>query len=342
MAKCGGCGQFMSGEVARCNGCSGVYHRRCVALPRTGAIAVTWQCPECRKNLATDNKAETPVRGRPMDLPAAEHPSSEDPTSAGRIVLETTEDLTRDIMAELRAFRDNLRSINKDMQLFRADIADIRSTLRDCQENVVRLEDRMVALEGRQSSAPLDSSVNDIIAKLRQDLNDRDQELLCNDVEIANLPETNGENPVHLAVQIGLKLGVKLDERDIVSAERVGARRLVAMDAAGPVPRPRLLAVRLVRRDLREEVLSSARARRGATSAGLGLPAPSQPFYVNERLTAQNRLLFRKAREAGQHHGWKFVWTKRGRTLARNKPGDKAYVIRCEADVDRIFGPQLQ
>ncbi|GBP08984.1 hypothetical protein EVAR_78342_1 [Eumeta japonica] len=45
-------------------------------------------------------------------------------------------------------------------------------------------------------------------------------------VEITGLPETNNENPVHLAIVVAQKLGVEMESRDIVSVERVGVRRM--------------------------------------------------------------------------------------------------------------------
>lgn len=156
------------------------------------------------------------------------------------------------------------------------------------------------------------------------------------------MPETNAGNPVHIMQAIGSKLGISLDDRDIVSAERVGGRQLNVTSSAGPtVSRPRPIVVRLARRDLRDQLLASARVRRGVTSADLDLPAPVQRFFLNERLTKTNRLLFRKAREAAGALSWKFVWTKQGRILARKAPGDKAQRIRTEGELSRVFGTEI-
>ncbi|CAG5037141.1 unnamed protein product [Parnassius apollo] len=55
----------------------------------------------------------------------------------------------------------------------------------------------------------LESTVN----QLQADLNDRDQELLANDVELSGIPEESGENPTHLVLSVVTKLGVHLEER---------------------------------------------------------------------------------------------------------------------------------
>lgn len=84
------------------------------------------------------------------------------------------------------------------------------------------------------------SDLEDTILQLRMDIQVKDQEMLVNDVEIAGFPEVGNENSVH-AVLIFLPLGVQLEDRDVVSAERVGAPRAF-LD--GEAPRPRPLAVR--------------------------------------------------------------------------------------------------
>ncbi|CAH2096643.1 unnamed protein product [Euphydryas editha] len=61
------------------------------------------------------------------------------------------------------------------------------------------------------------------VARLQQELHERDREALLADVEIGHLPEERGENVVHAVTVLAARLGVALDERDIVFAERVGA-----------------------------------------------------------------------------------------------------------------------
>lgn len=120
-------------------------------------------------------------------------------------------------------------------------------------------------------------------------------------------------------------------------ASRAG-RVLDAVDV-GPKQRPRPIVVRLARRALRDQLLKAARVRRGATTEGTDLPGPARKFYMNERLTRTNRLLFRRARELGDHHRWRFIWTRDGKIYARQHSGRDAlrHRIRTEADLNRVF-----
>ncbi|XP_041973933.1 uncharacterized protein LOC121729477 [Aricia agestis] len=222
--------------------------------------------------------------------------------------------------------------IKREFQLLREELG----------ARITSLEKRVSALEDEQQRGLPSSDLESVVEKLKNDINEKDQELLSNDVEIGNLPEVDKENPIHSVLLVAAKIGMKLDERDIVSAERIGARRINATDPSStsgqPPARPRRLVVRLTRRDLRDQLLACARVRRGATTADLGMPGAPTRFYINERLTKINRQLFHQARETGNRLGWKYVWTKRGRILARQKPGESVSIIRNEEDIRRVFG----
>ena len=345
MAKCGGCGKFLSvTDAAKCDKCSLSYHRGCVGISHKGTISSPWHCPECKKNVARDNQSETPVRGRVESAQNQSPPASIDSIPSICTALDAPSDFTLDFKTELIKIKEELISaVRHESQLLRNDIAEMRSALEAANDRMSNLEERVTAIENQKQSQPVVSvNVDNEISQLRRDLNDSYQELLANDIEIANLPEINGENPTHTAMLIAEKIGVKIEARDIVSAERVGGlRRINATEPAteSRPPRPRYLVVRLTRRDLRDEMLAAARVRRGATSADLQLPGPPTRFYVNERLTKVNRQLFRKVRDIGNRLGWQFIWAKRGRILARNKPGDSVCLIRCEEDIPVVFGP---
>lgn len=314
-----------------------------MSLPSANVIHSSWRCPECTKNIARDNRADTPIRVRGQHSASPSQVDSQDvecylPQS------NPIEQIPSALICSLERLSEELCSVRKELQLFREDMSELRSSLDKCTERMNTLEGRVTALEcvEKQTILSSDASVIDTIAELRQELNERDQELLINDIEITNCPESIGENPIHLVGQIAVKLGVPLEERDIVSAARVGAHRVNATSAVEADRRPRPLVVRLARRYLRDELLRGARVRRGATTEGLVTSALPQSFYVNERLTKHKRLLFRKARETARRSGWKFVWTKQGTILVRKEHDDPCYVIRTESDIQRYFATETE
>lgn len=59
-------------------------------------------------------------------------------------------------------------------------------------------------------------------------------------------------------------------------------------------------------------------------------------LYINENLTRANKELYRLARLKGKEKGFKFVWTRNGRVLARKEEGRPIIHIDSKADLDLI------
>ncbi|CAH2108264.1 unnamed protein product [Euphydryas editha] len=179
------------------------------------------------------------------------------------------------------------------------------------------------------------------VARLQQELHERDREALLADVEIGHLPEERGENVVRAVTVLAARLGVALDERDIVFAERVGAPPTPAgSPGAAPPARPRRVVLRLSRRGLRDQLLQAARVRRSivASDAGADGAHSRARIFVNERLTRTNRRLFYLVREECRRLRWRFAWTRRGTVYARQSDGSQAFAIKSDADLARVFG----
>lgn len=241
---------------------------------------------------------------------------------------------------------------------------EVNDKLTQLTDTVSSFDQRISLIEARIDSvsdastklAAENESLGKTIENLKMELNARDQDLLINDLEITGIPETKEESVNHLVLLVATKLGVQIGEQDIVNASRVGPVRPSGLiedpgtqagghnTTAGTVaatpapPRPRPIVIRLARRTLKDQFLKAARVRRGTTTADFELPEPKRNFYVNERLTKTNRLLFNKAREEGKRHGWRFIWTVEGRILARREKGKACHRIKTEADLNSVFG----
>ncbi|VVD00052.1 unnamed protein product [Leptidea sinapis] len=133
-------------------------------------------------------------------------------------------------------------------------------------------EKRLEAVEHRELAVttPITNEVVELqetVSQLRLQLNERDQESLLGDLDIGHIPEIKGENPVHIVTVLATKLGITLEDRDIVFAERFRAPDLRNSTDNVSGERARRLVVRLARRQLRDDLLREARVRRNITSA---------------------------------------------------------------------------
>lgn len=307
--------------VVVCVQCQTRYHNICARDPVGSCLA--WRCSGCRCALPTNNRNETPVCGMGTQLPPARQPSP-----AAEIInhgVTARDSQEAKVELAIRLFREELQEIRREIFELRTSLPPINARMDDIESQLDDVEDRTTTNVADSAVKVLEQTV----ANLQSELHQRDQERLNNDVLISNVREKAGENVTYVVTVIGCKLGVAMDERDIVSAERLGMRR------EGGRPRP--IAVRLVRRATRGELLRAARVLRSATMAICGLTSEEHPFYVYERLTRRNQELFQRARELCRRASWRFVWTRDGRIFVRRAEGERLYHLRQERDLEYIF-----
>lgn len=339
MGKCNGCGRFISAiGAANCAVCSALYHKACVGLPEQGRSPKQWQCPECVSKRPKVGNVNTPVKG-------VESASSQcdDSISVEESIVENepyTSQYT-ELSREMRLFREEMRGLRQEIKDFRAELCEMRSNITAYNKRVDEFDERLTYLENQTkvsfSRCDEIDRLEATVAQLKDEVNERDQDLLRGDIEITNLPEVKGENPHHIVTVVAAKLGVGLTENDIILAERIGRKSDSDSQKEGDT-RGRRLVVRLARPSLRDEFLRNARTRRGVTTDGLELGLPATRFYVNERLTHKNKHLFYIVRETAKRLHWKYTWTKYGKIYARQEEGKAVRQIKSEADVKRVFG----
>lgn len=316
-------------------------------IGENATVSADWMCPACKATQRKSDNSGTPVK------------------SVGELQVPTANGTTAKTVAppsvpagdtEVAALRRDLADYMTEQRQFRDEIRESLAALRG---RMTGLEQRLDAVEKKAAEAEAMSGgeavveLQETVSRLQQELQDRDQDALLSDLDIGHIPESRGENVVHIVTVLATKLGVALDSRDIVFAERVGAvgrNRDGAGDDGvvrdgtvgdGAVGRPRRIVVRLTRRQLRDEMLQAARVRRTFTTADADLPGPPRRVYLNERLTRTNRQLFQRVRGECRKQLWRFAWTKRGRVYARQADGKQAYHIRSDVDCDRVFGVKM-
>lgn len=219
-------------------------------------------------------------------------------------------------------------------------ISDLKAEITSTNAKMKTLENELGTLKSQSSAVREALALKETMAELRQELNDREQAGLSNDLEIAGIPEYQNESLVHLVSVVASKLGVHLDMKDVVNVQRVGRKPdLKGEGRATGVP-PRRIVVRLARCPLRDDLLRAARVRRHIKTDDFNLPDHEpRRVYINERLTKHYRVLFARAREAGNSCGWKFIWTRNGCIYAKRTELSNAPVhrLRTEDDLQRVF-----
>lgn len=361
--SCAGCLKVMtSKEFLKCSYCENHYDLECANMTQRSyssmrqALKDVWKCEACRNKERKGDNKNTPVRSAsqlsvpefgsqessnvtarrkpsPAPAPASENITEEvcslDSASLRSLIKQEVKKAISESIGQI--LKEQLQSTNNILGGFRDTLTSIDSQLENLKSSLAEKTKVIDVL--REDNGHLRETVQRLEEHIRQS----EQLALSNDVDIVGVPEAKGEATVHVVLTLARKLGVTLSDGDIVSASRVG----VARDETTGRARARPIAVRLVRRALRDDLLRAARVRRGVSTGDAGLAGESRRFYVNERLTRENRQLFLRAREIGARLTWRFVWSKDGRVYARQHQSEDSprHQLRSEADLVRVFGP---
>lgn len=354
--QCGGCRiAIETRQYLICCICTKHYDLICANVSEqrfhntlTAEHRARWKCQECRSKEPKTDNSDTPVRGaQPGGLSDSLYEAGmdlgiENVTFRNQRIDRNLNSRPQSPMfsfeefsEELKQFRDEMRAVRRDMSEFKSVMLDLKASIECCNERIDDLSERVERLEKKRNDGENVESFESTIAELKMDLNERDQETMSNDVEIVGITETKNERSVHIMLTVANKLGINIEERDIVSVSRVGIERPPVEGV--PVARPRPLVVRFARRSLRDHVLSAARVRRRLSTTDMGLPGAPCTFYINERLTKFNRRLFYLTRQTLIRAKWKYAWTREGKIYVRREHGAPRIRIRSDLDLKRVF-----
>ncbi|KOB70525.1 Zinc finger DNA binding protein [Operophtera brumata] len=329
-----------------CDSCSSISHRECIenGIRVADVLSDKWRCADCQPKINIGQHLAT--QSHENDLPTAGNLTSAECETVSRdavacIVVELRaqfENMMAELLLEFQSFKDEIRELRSIVGELKTDITAQKTDVAICTSNVSDLEKRTENLENYLSDQKNTVTVNELeqtVVGLKLALNDSEQEALLYDLELTGLPEQQGENLSHLVPLLATQIGVTLDEREVVSIERSGSQLLHKNTTS--TAKPRRVVIRFSRRTTRDTCLRRAREARGLKSAELGPEDPPARLFLNERLTRLNRQLFAKAREACQHHKWRYCWTKGGRIYLREEEGLPANRIRTAEDLPKVF-----
>lgn len=178
----------------------------------------------------------------------------------------------------------------------------------------------------KAENAGLVQKNNQLVAKnevLERKVAQLDQYSRANNLEIRGVPVTKDEDCHGILHRLGNKIECPLKKEDIDTVHRVPTRKANEMN----------IIVRLCSRDKRSDFIAKARKTR-PTTACLGFPDTQQkPVYVNEHLTAENKLLFSKALALKRQYNWLYLWTENGVIKARQSTVGRVFRILRENDL---------
>lgn len=244
---------------------------------------------------------------------------------------------------DLAGFTNELRNLTKEITSLKQQLEDVTKSISYCHTRLDEIvasvkasDNRLKSLEKRDSEV---ISLQATVARLEEELHTQRQSYMKNEIELIGIPEALNVTLHHAVNIVAQKLGVNLKEDDIDYITRTGPRRTSPIagrpDEIQGMSRP--VVVRLLRRTKRDELVQASKSRRNLSTTDLQIPGTARKIYLNERLTKENRQLFREARIRSKKGGYAFCWCNNSAIYVREKEKKPAVCIRSYKDLDRIF-----
>ena len=140
------------------------------------------------------------------------------------------------------------------------------------------------------------------------------------------------ENCHQIALNVIKQVCPQSDQVDIVEAHRIGS-----ITDSDEQPRAfRTLLVKFKNRKLRDQVYKNKKRLRGIDTVKLGLSGAKQKVFINENLSRETKILFRKANDIKKKLSWKFIWSNYGIIFLRKNEDSKVVRVTTESDLKNI------
>ena len=162
-----------------------------------------WKCVECLSSQPKLDNSETPVRstdGVTMHRGSKTYYKGQDIDDSINVSMQHMDachdkslELTsvQELIVEIRLFRQELAATRVEVQALNVNIANLANRVEACEGHVKELDGRMSALEQRfdaGASVGTSDTLLTAVDDLKAQLNERNQELLSNDVEVSCVP----------------------------------------------------------------------------------------------------------------------------------------------------------
>lgn len=367
--NCKACNLVMDdGSLLRCHVCYSSYHYKCLNIKSeqfklfSREFRSNWICSTCTNaTRRLKSNVNTPVRDH--QIPTAERSLENldmscdnlerNNTSASTLatdfitndkfneLLNTLNAWRNDMTADMLSIRDDIKNTLSDIRTeiktlrieqtaLKQNISEINTEISSLQASIQFQSDSYDELRKRVDELARHTSDQTLLSasNLQLRIDSLEQQARQTNIEICNVPERRNENLINIIDAIGTAVRLPLSKGDIVSIHRV--------PHAQASDRPKNIIAKFSTRIQRDNILAAYRKIKTLKSDQLGINGTPSTIYLNEHLTLQKKMLFRKTRNAARELRYKYVWIKNSTILVRKEDDSPALAIRGEDDLIKL------
>ena len=256
------------------------------------------------------------------NLIMADYTTKDDLQQIHTSLLAAIHELNSSIDTKLNNFKTNMESIKKmeESQQFLSDeFETFKNSLQDNNSKIDTFEKTVCTF---QSSVTQISSNYEI---LRSDVNSIQQNLLFNNILIANIPHSSPENLPSIVSKICEKLEVPIQPMDIVSTMRTLSKNRLNIQP---------ILVQFSNIVVKNMVMEKAKSVH-IECKDIGLNADFR-IHIHHQLTASNQELLAKTRTFKRKYQYQFAWYSRGSIYLKKTPESPAFRILSSGSLEKL------
>ncbi|XP_049885347.1 repetitive organellar protein-like [Pectinophora gossypiella] len=248
--------------------------------------------------------------------------------------LTSMESSISELRSEITSVQQEYQNMNTRIKEIESDITDMKQSLEYTSAEQKDLNNKIKSFENNSNiSEKMKSEIEDLhttISILKSEIMEQQQRDRLLNLEITGLPEMTHENLSELVIKLAKYAEVELVPEDIVHVTRVQPRK----NTAG---RPKAIVLKLKKRIIKDNILAGIRKKRGLSTEDICITGEPRRIYVNEHLTVDNKLLYKKCREAAKTSGCKYVWIKNCLIFMRKDDNSKSMNIKNDLDIKKVW-----
>ncbi|XP_041460952.1 uncharacterized protein LOC121412110 [Lytechinus variegatus] len=223
--------------------------------------------------------------------------------------------LNKTLTSQLNEIKSGQDELRKSAEFFSDKVDELT-----CEVKRLSSENASMKRENEQLKAKM--------MTLEHQVNELDQYHRRINLEVAGVPEKEGENVREAVLHVMKKISPEVSNDDIDVTHRLGQRR-----EDGPA---RPIIVRFTTRRMRDTLYSGRKKLRETSTRQLGFSRDEGKVFLNENLAPAKKSLLKKANDERKKAGYKFLWTTNGTILVRKSPNVPPVAIHREEDLNKI------
>lgn len=216
----------------------------------------------------------------------------------------------------LLSVKDTVEGIKEAVSFLSDQYDTLLVDIRRYESEVTQMQEKVSTLETEITSQA--KEIKDLHVKI----NVGEQYSRRLNLEIQGIPFTPGEDLCKVLLEVAQKSNIEYCRADVQVAHRLPTRS----------DRTPAILVRFASINAKDKWIKARKFARDASEIG-SLP---KGVFFNDNLTSRNKELLWKAKVRAKERGYRFVWVKNGKILAKKAEGTPVFPIITDADIDNI------